>query len=136
MTKSIKNSYHNRDLTQKELEFFKEELEFFEKELKEKKAKIEQNLKATTEESCNQTANQCGDEGDQALLEITNNVNSTLIREQSITLNKINRSLNKIALGTYGFCTECEEAINVDRLKIQMFTEYCVPCKELMEKQS
>jgi len=127
MTKSLKRNYPNLELTQREIEFF-------EKALKEKKEKIEQNLHNATQESCTQTANQCGDEGDHAILEVTNNINSALAREQTITLNKINRSLNKIAIGTYGICTGCEEPINVARLKIQMFTEYCVPCKQLMER--
>jgi len=128
MTKSIKNNYHNRDLTQ-------QELKFFEKELKEKKAKIEENLNRTNEESSTQTANKCTEEGDQASFEIINNINTTIYREQSITLNKINRSLNKIAIGTYGTCTLCEEAINIERLKIQMFTEYCVACQQIIEQQ-
>lgn len=127
MTKSLKRNYPNLDLTQREIEFF-------ETALKEKKEKIEQNLHNATQESCTQTTSQCGDEGDHAILEVTNNINSALAREQTITLNKINRSLNKIAIGTYGICTGCEEPISVARLKIQMFTEYCVPCKQLMER--
>ena len=133
MTKSIKDNYHNRNENDQELT--QEELDFFEKELKEKKEKIEQNLHDASKESCTQTANRCRDEGDHAALEIINNVSATICKEQSITLNKINRSLNKIAIGSYGTCTLCEEPINIERLKIQMFTEYCVPCRELMEKQ-
>ncbi|CAA6823816.1 MAG: Transcriptional regulator, TraR/DksA family [uncultured Sulfurovum sp.] len=132
MTRAIKNNYYNT-LGQEELS--EEELAFFQEALKIKKTKIEENLKNANQESSTQTQNRCQDEGDYASLEVINNINSLILKEQTITLNKINRSLNKIIIGTYGICSTCEEPINIERLKIKMFTEYCVPCREMMEKE-
>ena len=75
------------------------------------------------------------DEGDHATIAIDNLTSNTILREQQRTLNQIKRSLNKIALGTYGICTMCEEKINIERLKIQMFSEYCVSCRNELDRR-
>jgi len=50
-------------------------------------------------------------------------------------LNQINRSLHKIEIGTYGICNLCEETIDIERLKVTLFAEQCVSCKELLEQK-
>ncbi|HHD75537.1 MAG TPA: RNA polymerase-binding protein DksA [Campylobacterales bacterium] len=136
MTKSIKDNYYQQNGQNGYEERLNPEiLKFFQEKLEEQKEKIEQSLEMAQKESSNQSANQCKDEGDHASLETINSINSSIYKEQSITLNKINRSLNKIAIGTYGICTTCEEPINIERLKVKMFTEYCVPCREMMERE-
>ncbi len=131
MTKAIENSYYNRD--EDEIRLNKDELIFFKEALEEKKKKIQTSLDNSTQASSSQ--NQPKDEGDHASLEIINNVNSMIFKEQSKTLNQINRSLNKIAIGSYGICTLCEEAINIERLKVKIFTEHCITCQEIIENQ-
>lgn len=133
MTKAIESNYYTqydeeRTLTQNELGFFKNELEA-------KKIKIEQSLKESTNEFNANTQYDAKDEGDHASLEINNNINSVIFKEQSKTLQQINRSLNKIIIGSYGVCHLCEEPINIERLKVKIFAEYCITCREIMEKQ-
>lgn len=132
MTRAIKNNYYNNE---QEQELSQEELAFFKNALEEKKLKIQQDLDNTNKESVNNTQSTCKDEADHVSLEILNHVNSAIFREQTIMLNQINRSLNKIVIGTYGICKTCEEPINIERLKVKIFTEYCVPCRELMERE-
>lgn len=132
MTRAIKNNYYNNEYEQ---ELSQEELAFFKNALEEQKEKIEQDLENANKESSNNPQDNCKDEADHVSLEILNHVNSAIVKKQTITLNKINRSLNKIVIGTYGVCKTCEEPINVERLKVKMFTEYCVPCRELMERE-
>ncbi len=131
MTVALDNNYYTQNieeqLSQKELSFFKEELE-------RQKEKIETRLKRKIEELNNQ--DEAKDEGDHATIAIDNLTSNTILREQQRTLNQIKRSLNKIALGTYGICTMCEEKINIERLKIQMFSEYCVSCRNELDKRS
>ena len=131
MTVALDNNYYTQNieeqLSQKELSFFKEELE-------RQKEKIETRLKRRIEELNNQ--DEAKDEGDHATIAIDNLTSNTILREQQRTLNQIKRSLNKIALGTYGICTMCEEKINIERLKIQMFSEYCVSCRNELDKKS
>ena len=38
-------------------------------------------------------------------------------------------------MGTYGVCNLCEETINIERLKVKIFAEYCVDCREIIEQQ-
>ncbi len=130
MTVALNNNYYNQNneeqLTQEELNFFKEELE-------KQKNKIQTNLDKKLKELNNH--DEAKDEADHASIAIENLTNNTILREQQKTLNQIKRSLNKIALGTYGICTMCEEKINIERLKIQMFSEHCVSCRNELDKQ-
>ena len=130
MTIALDNNYYSQNseeqLTQKELNFFK-------KELTKQKEKIERSLKKKIEELNNH--DEAKDEADHASIAIDNLTSNTILKGQQRTLNQIKRSLNKIALGTYGICTMCEEKINIERLKIQMFSEYCVTCRNELDKR-
>jgi len=131
MTKSIKNSYYKNiedKLTQKELLFFKKELE-------DKENKILLNLK-NKDNVCNDNAtSDLRDEVDHAFFLANNATNNAILREQYKMLNHINRSLHKIEIGTYGICNLCEETIDIERLKVTLFAEQCVSCKELLEQK-
>ena len=130
MTIALDNSYYTQNseeqLSQVELKFFKEELE-------KQKEKIQNGLDKKLKELNNH--DEAKDEADHAAIAIDNLTSNTILREQQKTLNQIKRSLNKIALGTYGICTMCEEKINIERLKVQMFSEYCVACRNELDKQ-
>jgi len=131
MTKSIKNSYYKNiedKLTQKELLFFKKELE-------NKQNKILLNLKNKDNECNDNATSDLRDEVDHAFFLENNATNSAILREQHKMLNQINRSLHKIEIGTYGICNLCEETIALERLKVTLFAEQCVSCKELLEQQ-
>lgn len=47
----------------------------------------------------------------------------------------INSALRKIAKRTYGKCESCGERINIKRLKIVPFAQYCMECKSIMEHE-
>jgi DnaK suppressor protein len=132
MTKAMKNKYYHINNTDR---LSKEELLFFKNELEEKRERIKKNLDiASTELNANTTDN-LKDEADHACLAVDNLTNNAILKEQQITLNQINRSLNRIAMGTYGVCNLCEEVIDIERLKVKIFAEYCVACREVIEKQ-
>ena len=129
MTIALDNNYYNQNdeqLSQKELLFFKEELE-------RQKEKIQTGLDKKLQELNNH--DEAKDEADHASIAVDNLTSNTILREQQKTLNQIQRSLNKIALGTYGVCTVCEEKINIERLKVQMFSEHCIACRNELDKQ-
>jgi len=131
MTKSINNSYY----TNIEDKLTEHELLFFKKELEDKENKILLNLKSQEQELSTNTTCDLRDEGDHAFFAADNSTNNAILREQHKMLNQINRSLKRINLGTYGICNLCEETINIERLKITLFAEQCISCKELLEKQ-
>lgn len=53
-------------------------------------------------------------------------------REQKL-LPKIQQSLERIRLGTYGYCLESEEPIGIPRLLARPTAEYCAEVKTLKE---
>ena len=130
MTKALNENYYNNEatLTKKELTFFKNELES-------EKIRIQRNLNITSLELDANFNNDLKDEGDYASQSLGNSTNNAILHEQSKTLNQINRSLNRIRLGSYGVCNLCEEPINKERLKVKIFAEYCISCREFIEKQ-
>jgi DnaK suppressor protein len=130
MTKALnKNYYKNKTvLTKKELQLFKNRLE-------EKKIKIEKNLNITAKELNTHNNDTLKDEGDYASQSLEISTNNAILQEQVKTLKQIERSLLQIEAGTYGICNLCEEPINKERLKVKIFAENCVVCREFLEKQ-
>jgi DnaK suppressor protein len=45
------------------------------------------------------------------------------------TVDEIDRALHRIGIGTYGYCIECHEMINRDRLRAMPFAVLCMKCK-------
>jgi DnaK suppressor protein len=43
-------------------------------------------------------------------------------------LTEIDKALNRIALGTFGFCQECEEPIHPKRLALNPTATLCIDC--------
>ena len=130
MTIALDNNYYTQN---NEEQLSQEELLLFKKELEKQKKKIQIGLDKKLKELNNH--DEAKDEADHATIAIDNLTGNTILREQQKTLNQIKRSLNKIALGTYGICTMCEEKINIERLKVQMFSEHCVACRNELDKQ-
>jgi DnaK suppressor protein len=48
---------------------------------------------------------------------------------------KIDEALERLAKGTYGFCQECGEPIEAERLALRPHTRFCVDCKEELERR-
>ncbi len=53
-------------------------------------------------------------------------------REQNL-LPKIRQALERIRLGTYGYCIESDEPIGIPRLLARPTSEYCADVKEVQE---
>lgn len=47
----------------------------------------------------------------------------------------VRRALERIETGDYGFCLECGENINPERLDVAPETELCLDCKSMQEKK-
>lgn len=52
-----------------------------------------------------------------------------MAQKASETVDEIDRALNRIGIGTYGYCIECHEMINRDRLRAMPFAVLCMKCK-------
>lgn len=53
-------------------------------------------------------------------------------REQNL-LPKIDKALERIRLGTYGYCLESDEPIGIPRLLARPTADYCAEIKEIQE---
>ncbi len=56
-----------------------------------------------------------------------------LIENEQGTLDLINEALDRMARGTYGRCTECEEPIARSRLQAIPYTAHCIRCARKLE---
>ena len=114
----------------------KEELENFKKELESMKLQILKNIDGSSFEMNTLRDNQPKDEGDYASAARGHNIANMILDKQSEKLEAIERSFERIKNTTYGVCEACEENINIERLKVKVFADYCIACREIIEKEN
>lgn len=57
-----------------------------------------------------------------------------LCSREKLYMRRVERSLQDIEDGVYGFCEQCEEEISLKRLKARPTARYCISCKTQLEK--
>ncbi len=75
-----------------------------------------------------------GDDVDHFISDRENHMGFRLESRKSIYLKKLQRALDKVRSGTYGFCEECDEPIEANRLNARPTASYCISCKEEQER--
>jgi DnaK suppressor protein len=73
------------------------------------------------------------DPTDRAALEFNRNFMLRIRDRERKLITKIDEALQRIELGTYGLCEECEEDIGVERMKARPVTTLCIDCKAAQE---
>lgn len=76
-----------------------------------------------------------GDEADQASSELARSLNIRLIERERVLVQKIDRALEKISQGKYGYCDECATPLDFSRLKARPVASMCIDCKAAQEKE-
>ena len=76
------------------------------------------------------------DEGDRALISQTKDMLFRQSAQNAALMGSIRSALARIEDGSFGTCLNCEQEINVKRLKANPWVRYCVPCQELIENGS
>ncbi len=74
------------------------------------------------------------DEGDWAVVDISEDINLRRLAVHRKALHDIDESLRKIEEGSYGVCEECGEEIGEKRLKVLPTATLCVICKGNRER--
>lgn len=69
------------------------------------------------------------------LLNQTREVDAVLTHLDAADIGRIDRALDAMEDGSYGFCARCGCAIPFERLKVEPMTQHCVKCKSELEKQ-
>ena len=115
--------------------FSKEELLNFHKILTDEKDKIIAKAKATKESgSIHMDANEMMDEVDLASATIEQNLTIKLLDRDRKLMGEIERALEKIKNGDYGYCEGSGESIPKRRLELRPWTRHSVKYKEQIEK--
>jgi len=60
----------------------------------------------------------------------------SLIESEEGRMKEINAALDRIELGSFGRCEECQKAIPKARLQALPFTRYCVDCARKLQQSS
>jgi len=131
---NITNNYCSTNMNNIQSILTPNEIAFFKESLEQQKSKIQKNLNLSSTEMDNFVNYDPKDEGDYASISLEQNLGNKISDIQANNLLLIEKSLNKIKNNCYGICTLCEEPIRTERLKIKMFAEYCISCRELIEK--
>lgn len=110
------------------------DLQFFKELLLQQRAEILNKADAFKAESAIESSSQ-GDEGDLAVSELSLSLTLRLQERQTQLLQKIDRALGKIEEGSFGLCEQCEEPLNINRLKARPVANLCIACKEEQESK-
>lgn len=138
MTKAIDGTYYTKEENHEgnvESILTKEEITFFKKALEVEQAKIKKSLNISSTEMDNFVNYDPKDEGDYASIALEQSLGTKISAIQAKNLLLIEKSLKKIEDNCYGICDLCEEPIQTERLKIKIFAEYCISCREIIEKE-
>ncbi len=73
------------------------------------------------------------DPNDRASWEEQSNIALRIVEREQKLLPKIQKSLERIRLGAYGYCLETGEPIGIPRLLARPTAEYCAEVKEVKE---
>lgn len=60
-------------------------------------------------------------------------VSDTLQNRKVISIQSATAALERIRLGSFGICQECDEEIGLNRLKVLPTASFCIQCQEVFE---
>jgi RNA polymerase-binding protein DksA len=101
--------------------------------LTERQAEIRNKLRSLRE-VLPATATQVKDAEEQSVEDFVLGMDFALMEMESQTLRKIDEALLRLGEGTYGVCTDCDEAISEARLTALPFATLCRDCQEQAEE--
>jgi len=73
------------------------------------------------------------DVGDWASLDLAEGVDHKILEMRYRTYKEIADAFRRLESGTYGACERCGTEIPLNRLTVEPFARYCVPCLSKME---
>ncbi len=113
----------------------KEQIEYLKSKLLEQKKKILESLRQLQEEQQEGYEQTPGDEIDISTEMIFRQTEERLRRRELGLLRKIEKALQRMEDGSYGYCEECGDEIGFPRLKARPVAELCIDCKEEQERR-
>jgi len=116
-------------------ELLKTRTEEFQALLFEERAKIFQNAQRTLTEEMTIDSDELADDIDRASVDQSQNLTFRLRRRERMLLDKIEQSLQRLQMGDYWWCDECDAWIGFRRLRARPVTTLCIICKEKRERK-
>lgn len=114
-------------MSDKQLEYFTKLLNDWKQEIIEESERTKEYLK----DENTQTA----DLNDRASQEEEFSLELRTRDRQRKLLHKIEKALERISLGQFGYCEQCDEEIGFRRLEARPTAELCIDCKQLAERK-
>ena len=119
-------------LTQHQLNTFRDTLEGRFREVREH---IRQVLLQSDEENYIELAGRVHDVEEESVADLLVDVSLANIDRDVGEIRDIDAALRRIAVGSYGVCSECGEVIDAARLEAYPTAKRCRPCQETYEKR-
>ncbi len=117
-------------------DFSKKFIESQKMRLLEEKQRIQENFRVFTKESRNRSSDEAKEDGDIAERFREEKVSISLREKDLRTLREIDVALRKMDDGTYGYCEESGEPIELKRLEKKPWARLSLEQAELLEKES
>ncbi len=95
---------------------------------------IRDELLRTDEEQYIELAGRVHDPEEEAVADLLVDLNLASISRHIQELREIDDALIRMAKGTYGFCVDCDQPIQLERLKASPTAKRCITCQDLYEK--
>ena len=122
--------------------FSKDFLETIEKQLIEQKTKMENELSKFSKKNPHVAGDydssfpNLGDKEDENAAEVAEHLNNLPIEEGlEKSLRDVNKALDNIKKGTYGFCKYCKKPIEEKRLVARPTSSACIECKKTITQE-
>jgi RNA polymerase-binding transcription factor DksA len=119
-------------LTQHQVNGFKDTLE---RRFREAREHIRQALLHSDEQSYIELAGRVHDMEEESVADLLVDVSLADIDRHVEEVRDIDAALGRIAIGSYGICSECGEAMDAARLEAYPTAKRCRPCQEAYEKR-
>ena len=98
------------------------------------RGEIRQTLERSSEESHVRIAEQARDAEDDSFSNLIVDVNLAEIDRDAAELRRIDSALQRLSVGSYGICVDCQQMIPLPRLQAEPTASRCVQCQELYER--
>lgn len=121
---------NNTQLSDKELEHFKEQLLVEKQKAEERINDLEDSVSEIEQKMDDTTSGRAHHQGDLGSEEEIRKTNYTLIEKQKDKLEKITAALDRIGTGNYGICLVTGKPIPKERLEIMPWATHSVAAKE------
>jgi DnaK suppressor protein len=97
-------------------------------------ADIEKQLGQELEPTVTRKIDVAMDDGDWASLNLGEGVDYKILEMRYRTYKEIADAFRRLEAGTFGICERCGKEIPLNRLRVESFARYCVPCLTLIEE--